>query len=85
MCEELNFLVPGENEMDMKGELGPRNISVSWNVFLEDVKVSEDCSDTELTILSNVLKLQDIMIEPQRQYIYAAEEEPITIDSNEEI
>ena len=69
----------------MKGDLGPRNISVSWNVFLEDVKVSEDCSDTELTILSNVLKLQDIMIEPQRQYIYAAEEEPITIDSNEEI
>ena len=77
--------VPGENEMDMKGDLGPRNISVSWNVFLEDVKVSEDCSDTELTILSNVLKLQDIMIEPQRQYIYAAEEEPIKIDSNEEI
>lgn len=44
------FLVPGENEMDMKGDLGPRNISVSWNVFLEDVKVSEDCSDTELTV-----------------------------------
>lgn len=76
------FLVPGENEMDLKGDLGSKDFAVCWNDFLDDVKVSEDCSDTELAILANVLKLQNIMIEPKRQYIYAAEEEQITIDSN---
>ena len=76
------FLVPGENEVDMKGDLGPREFAVNWKDFLEDVKISEDCSDMELTILSNALKIQDIAIEPRREYIYAAEQGHITIDSN---
>ena len=76
------FLVPGENEMDLKGDFGAKDLSVCWTDFLEDVKISEDCTDTELVILTNVLRLQNIMIEPKRQYIYAADEDPITIDSN---
>lgn len=76
------FLVPGDNELVLKGDWGTKDFSVCWNKFLEDVKVSEDCTDTELAILTNVLKLQNIMIEPKRQYIYAAEEEAISIDSN---
>ena len=76
------FLVPGENEMDRKGDLGPREFAVNWKDFLEDVKISEDCSDMELTILSNALKIQDIAIEPRREFIYAAEQGHITIDSN---
>lgn len=76
------FLVPGENEMDLKGDFGAKDLSVCWTDFLEDVKISEDCTDTELVVLTNVLRLQNIMIEPKRQYIYAADEDPITIDSN---
>ena len=77
------FLVPEKEEIYSKGHLGPRNITVSWTKFLEDVMVDESCSCTELSILSNVLKLQGITIEPKRQFIYAAEEESITIDSNQ--
>ena len=76
------FLVPGNDELDIKGNLGPREFAVNWKDILEDVKISEDCSDMELTILSNALKIQSIAIEPRREYIYAAEEGHITIDSN---
>lgn len=78
------FLVPEEDETEMRGGLGPEDISINWKDFLVNVKVDEECSDTELNILRNVLNLQGIMINPTRQYIYAAEEGPITVDSNED-
>ena len=74
------FLVPGEDEMELKGDLVSKDIKVQWKDFLVDVKVDEGCSDLEMAILSNALKLQGIAIEPSRDYIYAAAEEPITIE-----
>ena len=76
------FLVPGESEMEPKGDLGPKDLTVNWKDFLVDVRVDEGCSDTELDILSNVLKLQGITIVPERENIYAVEDSPITIDAN---
>ena len=74
--------MPGESEMELKGDLGPKDLTVNWKDFLVDVRVDEECSDTELDILSNVLKLQGITIVPERENIYAVEDSPITIDAN---
>ena len=76
------FLVPGEDEMELKGSMVPKDIKVQWKDFLVDVKVDEGCSDVEMAILSNALKLQGIAIVPSREYIYATADAPITIERN---
>ena len=68
--------------MELKGSMMPKDIKVQWKDFLVDVKVDEGCSDVEMAILSNALKLQGIAIVPSREYIYATADAPITIEKN---
>lgn len=73
------FMIP--DWPDLKGTINYEDFHVEWKDILADVVVDEHCTDTELSMLTKVLKSKGIDIVPRREFIYAKPDASIVIES----
>ena len=77
--QELRYFMVPQDAM-MRGDIESANLHIGWNEILTDISVDENCSDTEIEILSQVLRSKGITITPKREFIYSMRDEFITIE-----
>ena len=71
------FIVPDKFDVNTsKDMIFP---SIPWNTLISEVKVSRECTNTELDIIKSFLKVYDISLEPEKFDLYKKLEERITI------
>jgi len=77
--QELRYLlIPDEPRL--KGDTESELLRINWKEVLYGIKIDENCSDTEVKLLHQLLKSKGILIEPKKEFLYAAPDSYITID-----
>ncbi len=77
--QELRYLLISD-EPSLRGDTESELLHINWKEVLSGIKIDENCSETEVDLLHQLLKSKDIYIEPKKEFLYAAPDSYITID-----